>query len=93
MGLDNPLHILILAVIVMLVFGAKRLPELGKSLGAGIREFKGSVSGAPAPAAQIDDRSQPTSAELQAVGRDLRRGSRLEFGLVQSPEWSQLEFD
>jgi sec-independent protein translocase protein TatA len=54
MGLDNPLHILILAVIVMLVFGAKRLPELGKSLGTGIREFKGSVSGAPAPAGQID---------------------------------------
>jgi len=54
MGLDNPLHILILAVIVMLVFGAKRLPELGKSLGTGIREFKGSVTGSPAPAAQID---------------------------------------
>jgi sec-independent protein translocase protein TatA len=54
MGLDNPLHILILAVIVMLVFGAKRLPELGKSLGTGIREFKGSVAGPPAPAAQID---------------------------------------
>jgi sec-independent protein translocase protein TatA len=54
MGLDNPLHILILAVIVMLVFGAKRLPELGKSLGTGIREFKGSVSGSPAPAGEID---------------------------------------
>ncbi len=54
MGLDNPLHILILVVIVMLVFGAKRLPEIGKSLGGGIREFKGSVSGPPAPAAQID---------------------------------------
>jgi sec-independent protein translocase protein TatA len=53
MGLDNPLHILILAVIVMLVFGAKRLPELGKSLGTGIREFKGSIAG-ESPAAQID---------------------------------------
>jgi sec-independent protein translocase protein TatA len=53
MGLDNPLHILILAVIVMLVFGAKRLPELGKSLGTGIREFKGSIAG-ETPAAQID---------------------------------------
>ncbi|HEY5196754.1 MAG TPA: twin-arginine translocase TatA/TatE family subunit [Solirubrobacteraceae bacterium] len=53
MGLDNPLHILILAVIVMLVFGAKRLPELGKALGTGIREFKGSVSG-ETPAAQLE---------------------------------------
>jgi sec-independent protein translocase protein TatA len=59
MGLDNPLHILILAVIVMLVFGAKRLPELGKSLGTGIREFKGSISG-ESPAAQIDT---PAAAE------------------------------
>jgi len=59
MGLDNPLHILILAVIVMLVFGAKRLPELGKSLGTGIREFKGSIAG-DAPAAQIDT---PVSAQ------------------------------
>jgi sec-independent protein translocase protein TatA len=54
MGLDNPLHILILAVIVMLVFGAKRLPELGKSLGTGIREFKGSVTGSPVAAPQIE---------------------------------------
>jgi len=54
MGLDNPLHILILAVIVMLVFGAKRLPELGKSLGTGIREFKGSVSGSPVTTPQIE---------------------------------------
>ncbi|HEX3875230.1 MAG TPA: twin-arginine translocase TatA/TatE family subunit [Solirubrobacteraceae bacterium] len=54
MGLDNPIHILILAVIVMLVFGAKRLPEIGRSLGDGIREFKGSVSGPPETAAQID---------------------------------------
>jgi sec-independent protein translocase protein TatA len=54
MGLDNPLHILILAVIVMLVFGSKRLPEIGKSLGTGIREFKGSVTGASAPAGQIE---------------------------------------
>jgi sec-independent protein translocase protein TatA len=54
MGLDNPLHILILAVIVMLVFGAKRLPEIGKSLGHGIREFKGSVSGESSRTAQLD---------------------------------------
>ena len=44
-GLDNPLHIAFLLVIVLLVFGAKRLPEMGKSLGAGLRGFKESVSG------------------------------------------------
>jgi sec-independent protein translocase protein TatA len=43
MGLENPLHIAVLVLIVLLVFGARRLPELGRSLGSGIREFKGSL--------------------------------------------------
>lgn len=46
-GLDNPLHIAMLLVVVLLVFGAKRLPEMGKSLGEGLRGFKDSMSGEP----------------------------------------------
>ena len=45
MGLDNPVHILILLIVVLLVFGAKRLPEIGRSLGEGMRGFKDSLSG------------------------------------------------
>jgi sec-independent protein translocase protein TatA len=45
MGLDNPLHIAFLVVILLLVFGAKRLPEIGRSLGSGMREFKTSITG------------------------------------------------
>jgi sec-independent protein translocase protein TatA len=45
MGLENPLHILILLVVVLLVFGARRLPELGHSLGSGMRGFKDALSG------------------------------------------------
>src|SRR2546430_16120025 len=45
MGLDNPLHIAFLVVILLLVFGAKRLPEIGRSLGSGMREFKQSITG------------------------------------------------
>jgi sec-independent protein translocase protein TatA len=51
MGLDNPLHIAFLVVILLLVFGAKRLPEIGRSLGGGMREFKDSITG---------DSKQPT---------------------------------
>jgi sec-independent protein translocase protein TatA len=45
MGLDNPLHIAFLVVILLLVFGARRLPEIGRSLGSGLREFKQSING------------------------------------------------
>jgi TatA/E family protein of Tat protein translocase len=45
MGLDNPLHIAFLVIILLLVFGARRLPEIGRSLGSGMREFKQGISG------------------------------------------------
>ena len=41
MGLDNPLHIAFLVVILLLVFGARRLPEIGRSLGIGDARVQG----------------------------------------------------
>ncbi len=55
-GLLSPWHIAIFAVVVLLLFGPKRLPEMGRSLGKGLREFKQSITGAgesPAAPAQI----------------------------------------
>jgi|HubBroStandDraft_3_1064219.scaffolds.fasta_scaffold16842_4 sec-independent protein translocase protein TatA len=45
MGLDNPIHVALLVVLLLLVFGAKRIPEIGRSLGGGLREFKQSING------------------------------------------------
>jgi sec-independent protein translocase protein TatA len=45
LGLDNPIHIAFLLILLLLVFGAKRLPEMGRSLGAGMRGFKDSLTG------------------------------------------------
>jgi len=45
MGLDNPVHILLLLLVLLLVFGARRLPEIGKSLGEGMRGFKDALTG------------------------------------------------
>jgi sec-independent protein translocase protein TatA len=49
MGLDNPLHIAFIVVVLLLLFGAKRLPEIGRQLGTGMREFKQSVMGQGEP--------------------------------------------
>jgi sec-independent protein translocase protein TatA len=43
-GFDNPLHLLIVFAVILLLFGAKRLPELGRGLGAAIRSFKDGLS-------------------------------------------------
>jgi sec-independent protein translocase protein TatA len=45
LGLDNPIHILFLLMLLLVVFGAKRLPEIGKSLGTGMRGFKDALTG------------------------------------------------
>jgi len=42
-GLFQPTHLLVILIIAMLVFGPKKLPELGKGLGDGIRAFKDSI--------------------------------------------------
>jgi sec-independent protein translocase protein TatA len=60
MGLDNPLHIVFLVVILLLVFGAKRLPEIGRSLGTGMREFKQSVTGESNSTGQGHDQQHQT---------------------------------
>jgi sec-independent protein translocase protein TatA len=45
LGNIGPLEIIVVLIIALVVFGPKRLPELGRSLGRGIREFRGSVTG------------------------------------------------
>ena len=44
-GLLTPTHLIFLLLLALLLFGAKRLPEIGRSLGVGMREFKDSVTG------------------------------------------------
>jgi sec-independent protein translocase protein TatA len=44
-GLTQPWHIVLILLIALLLFGGKRLPEIGRSLGSGMREFKDSLMG------------------------------------------------
>jgi sec-independent protein translocase protein TatA len=68
MGLDNPIHLAILLMILLLVFGAKRLPEMGRSLGHGLRGFKDAVSGEEGPHAELTPmQSTPMTAAAAPV--------------------------
>ena len=57
-GWISPWELLLLLAVVLLVFGPKRLPEMGRSLGKGMREFKDSITG--------KDDDEKTPAELAA---------------------------
>ena len=43
-GWTSPTHLALLLLIALLLFGAKRVPEIGRSLGSGMREFKESIT-------------------------------------------------
>lgn len=65
MGLDNPIHIAFLLILLLLVFGAKRLPEMGRSLGSGMRGFKDALSGEGGVSAALNAApSTPASAPV-----------------------------
>src|SRR3954447_9858 len=59
----GPLELIIVLVIVLIIFGPKRLPGLGRSLGSGMREFKDSVTGKT----KDDDDDEPDKVEARAL--------------------------
>lgn len=71
----GPFELAIVLIIALVVFGPKRLPELGRSLGKGIREFRGSVSGEhdePEPPEAIEP--PKPAAEPQATAENSAEG-------------------
>jgi sec-independent protein translocase protein TatA len=66
----GPLELIIVLVIVLVIFGPKRLPGLGKSLGTGMREFKDSVTGK-----DKDEERQQLEADARAHGEAEARQS------------------
>jgi sec-independent protein translocase protein TatA len=61
----GPLEIVVVLIIVLVIFGPRRLPEMGRSLGKGIREFKDSVTG------KDEDEHEPR--ELDRVNAEASR--------------------
>lgn len=67
-GFIGPTELIFFGVVALLILGPKRLPEMGRSLGRGMREFKDSVSTPPSSEARADETDVPTvaAAELTA---------------------------
>jgi sec-independent protein translocase protein TatA len=78
----SPIQILIVLVIALIVFGPKRLPEMGRSIGRGLREFRGAImdDGGPAPERPQPARpaatppSAPAAAQTPAHDDDVLEG-------------------
>ena len=76
MALIGPIgtpELIIILLVLLLVFGAKRLPEMGRSMGRGMREFKDAVTGeesSPAPPVELPaappERSEPEPEDAPA---------------------------
>ena len=70
MGGLSPWHWAILAVVIILLFGAKRIPEIAGSFGKGIREFKKNMNDVQAEVARPADREALPPAEPRTVQHD-----------------------
>lgn len=70
LGSIGPMELFIILVIVLVVFGAKRVPEIGASIGKGIREFKRNISDADR---QIREPERDARAEQLNAGDPVRR--------------------
>jgi sec-independent protein translocase protein TatA len=46
---DSPMHLLIIAIVILVLFGGRKIPEVMKGLGQGVREFKDGMRGDPPP--------------------------------------------
>ncbi len=79
--MDNPLHIAFLLVVALLVFGAKRLPEMGRSLGTGMRGFKEALN--PDFSTAVAEPPAGAAVREDAV---LEAGAAAAHQTVRSPE-------
>jgi len=69
-GLFQPMHLLVIAGIALLVFGPKKLPELGRGLGESIRGFKSAVA-----AKDENSNPKPQTNDEPPTTNDQRRGT------------------
>jgi TatA/E family protein of Tat protein translocase len=70
-GIENPVHLLFIAVVALLVLGPRRLPDLARAVGRGVREFREAIGSGQAdhgPAAQPGSEQPAAVAQPPAAG-------------------------
>ena len=68
-GLFQPMHLMMIAGIALLVFGPKKLPELGAGLGKSIRDFKAAMSGQDSPGDEDKKESEKKEPEKKDANK------------------------
>ena len=81
-GLFQPMHLFFILLIVLIIFGPGKLPDLGRGLGKGIREFKDALRGGMADAQKPDVR-----VSISPAGVTLAVNSTQQFGASASGAW------
>jgi sec-independent protein translocase protein TatA len=74
----GPLELVIVLVIILVIFGPKRLPQAGRALGQGLREFKDSVSGKDKDSEPDSDSPEPS--ELPPAEKPVEQSASQAFG-------------
>ncbi len=59
---DSPMHLLIIAIVILVLFGGRKIPEVMKGLGQGVREFKEGMRGDQPPAQTSQPAAPPVAA-------------------------------
>jgi sec-independent protein translocase protein TatA len=70
---DSPMHLLILAVVVLVLFGGKKIPEMMKGLGQGVREFKEGMRGDVPPQPPAANPPAPTATAPPSVATEEKK--------------------
>ena len=85
----GPLELIVVLVIVLLIFGPKRLPSLGRQLGGGMREFKDSITGKSDEEKQLEETKAKLTEESPAttaeVDEEAPGDERVEADVVSEP--------
>jgi len=99
MGIENPVHLIFIAAVALIVLGPKRLPELARRLGDGVREFRAAIEAGsdpeeaplePLAAAQAGPAQVQTPAGVQPAEQAQASGTASPAAEAQTPAQAQV---